>query len=170
MFLALIDADREPVRRTLRAGKNFERRDGTDRRQGLAAKTERRDLGKIARWQFRRRMALDREGEIVPGHPAAIVDDADEPAAAQFDRDIDAGRTRVERIFDEFLHDGGRPLDDLARRDAVDENRIETTDRHGWISPRTVPQFHAQVTPGWTRRVPDCLKNAPARPPEGTTK
>ena len=71
------------------------------------------------------------KGRDRPWHPAAIVDDADEPPAAEFDHDIDAGRARVERILDEFLHDGGRPLDDLARRDAVDENRIEMTDRHG---------------------------------------
>ncbi|HEY8033270.1 MAG TPA: hypothetical protein VIF02_13075, partial [Methylocella sp.] len=43
----------------------------------------------------------------------------------------DAGSTRVKRVLDEFLHDGGRPLDDLARRDAVNENGIETADRHG---------------------------------------
>ena len=154
MFLALIDADRESVRRTFRAGKNGERRDGADRWQGLAAKTERRDLGKVARWQFRRRMALDREAEIVPGHPAAIVDDADEPPAARFDHDIDAGRARVERILDEFLDDGGRPLDDLARRDAVDENRIETTDRHGWFHQGPYEDFTPKLPRTGQGRLP----------------
>jgi hypothetical protein len=81
-------------------------------------------------------MALDREAKIVAGHPAAVVDDTDEPPAARLDHDIDAAGARVKRIFDEFLHDGGRPLDDLARRDAVDEYRIETTDRHADLTPK----------------------------------
>ncbi len=81
-------------------------------------------------------MALDRKAEVFGRHPAAIVDDADEGPAARFDHDIDAGGARVERVLDEFLHDGGGPLDDLARRDAVDENGIETADSHGSQTPK----------------------------------
>ena len=64
VFFALIDADRKSVRRACHPRKNIERRDGADRRQGLAAKTQRRNLGEITVGQFRRRMALDGEFEI----------------------------------------------------------------------------------------------------------
>src|SRR5262245_36448210 len=81
-------------------------------------------------------MALDRKTEIVPPHAAAIIDDANETAAAFFDSDIDPARARIERILDKLL-DGGRwPLDDLARRYAVDEDGIEAADRHGRKAPK----------------------------------
>ena len=76
-------------------------------------------------------------------HAAAIVDDADQPPSAQFDRDIDAGRARVEGVLDELLDGGGRPLDDLARRDAIDKHGIETADGHGWFTKDVVRISHA---------------------------
>ena len=35
------------------------------------------------------------------------------------------------RVLDQFLHGRGRPLDHLARGDAVDEDGIEAADGHG---------------------------------------
>src|SRR5271166_3857512 len=98
-------------------------------------------------------MALDGEVEIFRGHAAAIVDDANEPPAAQFDRDVDAAGARVERILDELLDDGGRPLDDLARRDAVDKNGIKTADGHGWVHQGGLSEFHTQIASDWRERV-----------------
>ena len=40
-------------------------------------------------------------------------------------------RGRVERVLNEFLHRRRRPLDHLARGDAVDKQRIESANRHG---------------------------------------
>ncbi len=94
-------------------------------------KPKRRDLGEVAVGQFRGRMALDGKLQILRRHAAAIVDDADQPPSARFDGNIDAGRARVEGVFDELLDGGGRPLDDFARRDAIDKHGIETSDGHG---------------------------------------
>jgi len=82
----------------------------------------------------------------LPGHAAAIVDDANEAPAAQFDRDVDATGARVERILDELLDDGGRPLDDLARRDAIDKNGIKTADGMAG-SPRRLARISTRKLP-----------------------
>jgi len=97
-------------------------------------------------------MALDGEVEIFRGHAAAIVDDANEAPAAQFDRDVDAAGARVERILDELLDGGGRPLDDLARRDAIDKNGIKTADGHGRVHQGGSSEFHTQIASDWMMR------------------
>ena len=53
--------------------------------------------------------------------PAAVVGDFDqlEPAGVEPDRDL--RRAGIERIFHKFLERARRPLDDLARGDAIDE-------------------------------------------------
>ena len=75
-------------------------------------------------------MALDREREVLGVHAAAVVDDADQRPPARFDRDLDALRAGVERVLDELLDRRGRPLDDFAGGDAVDQQRVEATDGH----------------------------------------
>jgi hypothetical protein len=97
-------------------------------------------------------MALDGEVEIFRGHAAAIVDDANEAPAAQFDRDVDAASARIERILDELLDGRGRPLDDLARRDAIDKNGIKTTDGHGRGHQGGTSEFHTQIASDWMMR------------------
>ena len=64
-------------------------------------------------------------------HAAPVVGDADQRAPAGLDRDLDAARPGVERVLDQFLDRRRRPLDHLARGDAVDEQRIETANWHG---------------------------------------
>ena len=76
-------------------------------------------------------MALDRQREIGGVHAGAVVGDADQPAAAVLDGDVDAARAGVERVLDKLLHGGRRALDHLAGGDAVDENGIEAADGHG---------------------------------------
>jgi hypothetical protein len=97
-------------------------------------------------------MALDGEVEIFRGHAAAIVDDANEAPAAQFDRDVDAAGARVERILDELLDGGGRPFDDLAGRNAIDKNRIKTADGHGRVHQGGSSEFHTQIASDWMMR------------------
>ena len=120
-------------------GEIGDRRDGGQR---LAAKAERRDIGEIAVRNFGCRVTLDGEREIVLVHAAAVIDDADEPAAAFLDRDVDARRARVERVLDQLLDGGGGTLDHFAGGDAVDENGIETANGHGQILDGDI--IHAQ--------------------------
>ena len=76
-------------------------------------------------------MPLDAQSEIGFVHPAPVVDDADQPSPAGLDRDLDGLRPGVERVLDQFLDRRRRPLDHLARGDAVDDKRIETANWHG---------------------------------------
>jgi hypothetical protein len=79
-------------------------------------------------------VALDRETEVFGRHPGPVVDDADQAAPARLDRHVDGARAGVDGVLDQFLDGGRRPLDHLARGDAVDENGIEAADGgHGAI-------------------------------------
>jgi hypothetical protein len=66
-------------------------------------------------------MTGQRQLELLRRHPATVVDDANELDAPLLHRNVNSPRARVERILDELLDDGCRPLDDLAGRDLVDE-------------------------------------------------
>ena len=60
--------------------------------------------------------------QMLFGHPilsSSSNDYHDSLFAAEFDIDLDPGGTSVDRILDEFLDHGCRPLHDLARRDLV---------------------------------------------------
>ena len=76
-------------------------------------------------------MAFDRKQQIRFIHAASVVDDADETSSAVLDGDVDPFGAGVERVFDELLHGGARPLDHLTGGDAVDQDRVEATDGHG---------------------------------------
>ena len=47
------------------------------------------------------------------------------------DRHVDAGGAGIDGVFHQFLHDAGRPLDDLARGDLVDQGLGKLVDGHG---------------------------------------
>jgi len=81
-------------------------------------------------------VTLDREIEIGGAHPAAIIGDADQAASASLNGNLNAGGTRIQRIFDQFFDGGGWTLDDFARRDAVNQQGIETADGHGALYER----------------------------------
>ena len=66
-------------------------------------------------------MPLERRLRVLAGHAVPVVAHADEGPAAALDLDLDAARARVERVLEQLLHDRGRPLHHLARRDLVDE-------------------------------------------------
>ena len=73
-------------------------------------------------------VALEGEQRIVAQHAAAIVDDADQPPAAALDLDADIGRSRIERVFEQFLDHGGGPLHHLAGGDLVGDLVGENAD------------------------------------------
>ena len=132
---AVLDDEPQALRRARRPGADFESRHRGDRWQRLAAKSERQNGVKIAIGKFRGRVPLDREAEVGFVHAVAVVGHPDEAPPARFDGDLDLGRAGVERVLDEFLDRRSRPLDDLARGDAVDEQRIEAANRHGRGGP-----------------------------------
>src|ERR1700722_7827738 len=80
-----------------------------------------------------------------------VVDDPDEAPPASLDRDFDRLRASVERFLDEFLDRRRRPLDHLARGDAVDGQRVETANRHG---ANLASSYHIgrQAGAGWARQ------------------
>ncbi len=81
------------------------------------------------RRELARRVALDRELEIVRWDPPAIVGDLHplEPSARETDRHV--GGARVHGVLDELLHDGRRAFHDLARSDPLDRFARELADR-----------------------------------------
>ena len=64
-------------------------------------------------------MAFKGQQRIVAHHAAAVVGDADQLAAAALHPDDDAVRAGVERILQQLLDHGCRPVDNLAGRDLV---------------------------------------------------
>ena len=84
----------DPVAASAVAGGDRQPRHRADRGQRLAAKAERRDGEQVAVRELRGGMPLDRELQILRGSSRAVVDDADQPAAARLDRDLDGARRR----------------------------------------------------------------------------
>jgi hypothetical protein len=66
-------------------------------------------------------VTFDGQPGVVGLHSLAVVLDAKELLAAELDDDGDPASVRVERVLDELLDNGRRPLDDLARGDLVGE-------------------------------------------------
>jgi hypothetical protein len=103
-----------------------EPRDARDRGQRFAAKTERFDrfdgaIHQQAFGQLGGGVALQRKGDVVGSHPAAVVGHLDrrQPAFAQ--RHGDARGTRVDGVFDQLLERAGRSFDHFTGSDAVDQ-------------------------------------------------
>ena len=92
----------------------------SDRRQRLAAKSQRGD-GKqvVRRAQLRSGVPLERQQRIVVAHPAAVVHHADHALAAGLHFDAHRPRPGIQRVFEQLLHHRRRPLHHLARGDAV---------------------------------------------------
>ncbi len=105
-------------------------RHGGDRGQGFAAEAERCDGVEIVARKLGGRVTLDGEQKIVRRHAFAVVGDDNEVAAAAFDGDLDAARACVDRVLDKLLDHARRPLDHLARGDAIDEAFGQAADRH----------------------------------------
>ncbi len=76
-------------------------------------------------------MTIDREREIVMGHAAAVVGDADPPPAAAIGEDVDPAGAGVDGVLHEFLDHARRTLDHFAGGDAVDDLFGKLADGHG---------------------------------------
>ena len=76
-------------------------------------------------------VAVAGKDRVVTRHSDAVIGDADARAPAVGDVDVDGAGARVEGVFEELFDDRCRPLDDLARRDLIDDGRREDGDaRH----------------------------------------
>ena len=64
-------------------------------------------------------MAFQAEQGVIAAHAGAVVSHADEAASAGLDFQGHARGLRVERVFDEFLHDTRGALNHLAGGDLV---------------------------------------------------
>ncbi len=111
------------------AGLEGEARDRGDRGQRLAAEPQRVDaLDVVHVAQLAGGLALDAQQGVVAPHAAAVVADRDQLAPARRDRDVDAPRSRVDRVLDQLFDHRGRTLDHLARRDLVGHVRRQQPD------------------------------------------
>ena len=60
-------------------------------------------------------MTLERKYRLIRRHSAPVVDDLNQGAPRVLYDDADLGRSGIDGVLHEFLHNGRRPLDDLAR-------------------------------------------------------
>ena len=129
---AVMDLHLGAARRRLLAGAQPELGDAGDGGKGLPPEAVGGDRVQIGqRAQLGGGVALERAPGVLGPHAFAVVADADELLASGFDLHRHRGRTRVERVLDQLLHDRRRPLHHLARRDLVDEVLGELLDhRH----------------------------------------
>ena len=129
--LAVVD-DPFPARiRASRTAFQREARDAGDAGQSFAAEPQRHDLLDRLVGQLRRGVPFQRETHLVRRHAAAVVGDLEacQPAFDQFHRN--PARTGIDRILDQFLERRGRPLNDFARSDAIDQSVRKAADlRH----------------------------------------
>ena len=68
-------------------------------------------------------MRRHRQRQLIGGDPAAVIDDAHQFAAPLRHRHVDSRCTGIDGVFQQFLYDAGRPLDNLAGGDLVDHAR-----------------------------------------------
>jgi hypothetical protein len=66
---------------------------------------------------------MSRQGqrELVAADTDAVVANPDQLRPATLYSDVDAPRTSIETVLEQFLDDGRGPLDDLASSDLIDE-------------------------------------------------
>ena len=64
-------------------------------------------------------MSLERKKRVVAQHAAAIVGDLNELFAARFNVDPNAGRTGIQRIFEQFFDHRSRTFYYLASGDLI---------------------------------------------------
>ena len=91
-----------------------------DGRQRLATKPEGRQPVEVARLgNLAGGVSLQRKERILARHAAAVVLNAHERTTAVAKFDLDPRRPGIERILNQLLHHGSRPLHHLARSDLV---------------------------------------------------
>jgi hypothetical protein len=112
-----------------RAGEDPRVGDRPDAGQGLAAEAHRADAEQVVVVaELAGRVRRERQRQVLRRDAVAVVDDADQRPPAVLHLDQDVGRAGVDRVLDQLLHDRRRPLDHLARGDAVDQGRGQLLD------------------------------------------
>ncbi len=110
-----------------------------DARQRLATETERaHGLEILDAADLAGGVTREREREFVRGDAGAVVAHAAQLRPAALDFDVDRACAGIEAVLDQFLDHGRGALDDLARRDLVDQLLGKDPDGHGRRRPRTV--------------------------------
>jgi hypothetical protein len=132
------DLDAPRVRPPGRARRDRGARYRGDRRERLAAEAERRNRLEVDDGDdLRRRVARERERQVLALDAGAVVGHADPLDATAGNVDVDLRRAGIERVLEQFLERRRRPLDDLARGDLVDQQVGELADRaHQRAIPR----------------------------------
>ncbi len=64
-------------------------------------------------------MPLESQQRVIAIHPASIVGDANQLAAAAFDFDLDTHGACVQSILQQLLHNRSRTVDHFARGDLI---------------------------------------------------
>ena len=123
---------------TLRLRGDGQARDGPDGRQGFAAKSHRVDVEqvpfpRIIGRKLRGGMAFYGDGEFFGAHPLTIICYGNCCAPAIFIADVHLGRACIYSVFDEFLDNTGRSLNNLPRRDAVNGLGRKPANRYGAV-------------------------------------
>ena len=114
---------------TLTPRREHEPRDAGDRRQRLAAEPHAHERPQIIDDpQLARGVAAERRDGVGGAHPDAVVAHPHQGPAAGLGLDRDRACPRIERVVDQLLHDGGRPLDHLTGGDLVDHVRRQHED------------------------------------------
>ena len=115
-----LDLRRNVIRRGKR--RQYQARHRGNTRQSLTPKTQRYDgLQVFQARDLAGRVPGKRQRQFVPVDAATVVAHPDQLRPARSYVDMDIVGAGVETVFDELLDDGGRPLDDLAGSDLVDE-------------------------------------------------
>ena len=136
-FLAALDAQRPGVRLARMPRRDRQPCNRADRGQCLPAKPERANLQQVLVIELGGGVALDREREVLRGHAAAVVGNADPPPPTAVGEDVDPACAGINGVLDEFLDHARRPLDHLAGGDAVDDLFWQLTDGHEFDRARS---------------------------------
>jgi len=91
-----------------------------DRSQGLASEALGSQVEKIvSRTEFGGSMPFEAQAGVVKTHALAIIHHLYQGASGILDNQLDIVSARVHGVFEQFLHYGGRPLDDLTGRNLI---------------------------------------------------
>ncbi len=94
-----------------------------------------------------------RERQLLCRNPMPIVNYGDEVETTSLNLDVDARRTCVDRVLQEFLDYLGGPLNDLSCGNQADGLVIELLD---WRPANSLDDFHphSSIHSCWPRRIP----------------
>ena len=71
------------------------------------------------RADFAGRMTVEGKQRIIAAHATAIVSNTDLGLSTVLNRNVDARRSCIDRVFDQLLHNGRGSFDDLTGRNLV---------------------------------------------------